>query len=77
MNAVTDHRSLVDALGGNKAVAEGLTDCTAVRVGQWKLGNRIPVEYWEGVIVMAETAKIPEIDSDWLMRTTPPRAKAA
>lgn len=67
METITDHRSLINALGGNVAVANSLGDCTAGRVSQWKLGNRIPVEYWPGIIALAETCKVPGITSDWLM----------
>ena len=74
MEPITDHRSLIDALGGNKALADEIPDCTPVRVGQWKIGNRIPVEYWPRVIEVAEARGLPGIDSEWLMTTFRPRA---
>lgn len=77
METITDHRSLIDGLGGNKVVADQLTECTPVRVGQWKLGNRIPVEYWPGIIAMAEARNIPDITSDWLMNTVRPRSNSS
>lgn len=73
MKPITDHKSLIDALGGNKVVAGRLTGCTPSRVGQWKIGNRIPVEYWPGVIALAEADQIPGITSDWLMHNIRPR----
>lgn len=75
METITDHRELIDALGGNKAVADDLGECTAVRVGQWKIGNRIPVEYWPGIIGMSERKGITFVNSDWLMKTIRPRAQ--
>lgn len=81
MRTITDHAALIDALGGNTAVAEFLSDrpdlgdCTAVRVGQWKIGGRIPVEYWPGIIAMSRTKDLAFVDSDWLMNTTPQRKR--
>lgn len=71
------HRALIDALGGNTAVANGIEGCTPVRVGQWKLGNRIPVEYWPDIIRLAQAKKLRKINSDWLMNTVRPRQAAA
>lgn len=73
MKTIADHRGLIDALGGNKALAGKLTGCTPSRVGQWKIGNRIPVEYWPEIITLAEAAEINGITSDWLMRSIRPR----
>ncbi|AOR77199.1 hypothetical protein BES08_10895 [Novosphingobium resinovorum] len=70
------HRALIDALGGNTAVANGIEGCTAVRVGQWKIGNRIPVEYWPDIIRMAHAKDLSSISSDWLMNTVRPRQTA-
>lgn len=78
METITDHRSLIDALGGNKVVSDGLEDCTPVRVGQWKIGNRIPVEYWPGIIDLA--SRKPDlgfVTSDWLMNSVRPRSNPA
>lgn len=87
MNAVTDHRSLVDALGGNKAVADHLSveigeAVPPVRIGQWKMGNRIPPEYWLALIALAAAKNVradsnEPISTDWLTRTIRPRANAA
>lgn len=78
MSNITDHRSLIDALGGNKAVAGKLTDCTPGRVGQWKIGNRIPAEYWLEIIALAAEVGVEGIHMTWLATNLPPRgAKAA
>ena len=73
METITDHRELLDALGGNKAVSDEIEECTAVRVGQWKLGNRIPPEYWPDIIRIAESKGLDFVTSDWLMNTLRPR----
>lgn len=73
METITDHRELIDALGGNVVVARELDDCTPGRVGQWKIGNRIPVEYWTGIIDFAREKGFSFVDSDWLMNTFRPR----
>ncbi|WP_310530689.1 hypothetical protein [Novosphingobium sp.] len=78
MEPITDHKSLIDGLGGNKIVSEIIPDCTPVRVGQWKIGNRIPVEYWPAVIEGASAKGVLDADgqsitSDWLMNTVRPR----
>lgn len=74
MEPITDHRSLIDALGGNKAVSDEIEGCLPVRVGQWKIGNRIPPEYWPDIIRIASEKGLSSIDSDWLMNTFKPRA---
>lgn len=76
MERIEDHRGLIDALGGNKAVSDEIEGCPPVRVGQWKIGNRIPVEYWPDIIRMAEVKELSFITSDWLMMTFRPRAAA-
>lgn len=76
MEPITDHRSLIDALGGNTVVASEIADCTPVRVGQWKIGNRIPVEYWPAIIEIAQRKGLADIDSDWLMTTFRPRVNS-
>lgn len=76
MNAIVDHRSLIDALGGNTVVAS-IYPCPPVRVGQWKINNRVPPEYWPKLIERATALDFTEIDADWLMRTTPPRENAS
>lgn len=75
MEPIVDHRTLIDALGGNKALADAIDGCTAVRVGQWKITNRIPVEYWPAVIAIASGKGFEAIDSDWLMNSIRPRAE--
>lgn len=77
MSTVTDHRSLLDALGGNTAVSKEIEGCLPVRVGQWKINNRIPVEYWQDIIRIADAKAVEGIDSNWLMETCPPRAMPA
>lgn len=82
MKPIIDHRELINALGGNKAVSDELDSredcpsCTPVKVGQWKIGNRIPVEYWPGIIAVAAERGLTEISSDWLMNTVRPRLNA-
>lgn len=73
MKPITDHRSLIDALGGGAALASKLEGCTAGRVRQWKIGNRIPVEYWPEIIMLAAEADFEGITSDWLMVSIRPR----
>lgn len=73
MEPIKDHRALIDALGGNKVVSDELGDCTPVRVGQWKLTNRIPPEYWSDIIRIADAKGVPDITSDWLMNAFRPR----
>lgn len=75
MKPVIDHRGLIDALGGNTAVSAEIEGCTPVRVGQWKINNRIPVEYWPEIIKMAVVKGLAHIDSDWMMTTFRPRAE--
>ncbi len=77
MQTITDHRGLVDALGGNTAVANALTDCTPVRVGQWKISNRIPPEYWQEIIAAAHSKGLDQITSDWLVATLRPRSNSS
>jgi hypothetical protein len=74
MEPIDDHKALIDALGGNKAVSDEIDGCTPVRVGQWKLGNRIPPEYWPDFIRISEAKGFTNITSDWLMNTLRPRA---
>lgn len=73
MKPITDHRSLIDGLGGGAGLAAKLDDCTAGRVRQWKIGNRIPVEYWPAIIRLADEAGLEGITSDWLMHSIRPR----
>lgn len=77
MKSIVDHRSLIDALGGNKVLAGKLKDCTPSRVGQWKIGNRIPPEYWPEIITLAEEAELPDVNADWLVANLRPRQMPA
>lgn len=74
METITDHSSLISELGGDTVVAGGLEDCTRGRVQQWRFGNRIPPEYWPGIIRLAEAKGLAFVTSDWLMNTLRPRA---
>jgi len=69
---IPDHASLITALGGAAKVAPA-AETLPVNVRAWAARNRIPPEYWPGVISLAETVDIP-VTADWLMRTTPARA---
>jgi hypothetical protein len=73
METIADHKSLIDALGGNAEVARA-GQWPAVRVGQWKAQNRIPVEYWPQIIAIAENRQVAGIDNDWLVARWRPRA---
>lgn len=66
MEPIADHKSLIDALGGNAEVAR-LGAWPPVRVGQWKNQNRIPVDYWPKIIEIAAEKSVPGINSTWLM----------
>lgn len=79
MDAITDHRTLLDALGGNTVVAGHLANdddpCPPVRVGQWKLANSIPTEYWPDLIPLAHERGFTDITAEWLMTTSPKRKR--
>lgn len=79
MEPLTDHAGLIRSLGGGAAVAEGLADLPDppkdVTVRAWIARNRIPPEYWPGMIRLGEAANI-VVTADWLMETTPPRTRA-
>lgn len=70
----SDHASLITALGGAASVAAfpGV-ETLAVNVRAWSARNRIPPEYWPGIIRLADNLDLC-ISADWLMRTTPARA---
>jgi hypothetical protein len=70
-----DHASLILALGGAAKVAIA-ADTLAVNARAWAARNRIPPEYWPGVIALAGEQSL-VVDADWLMRTTPARANRA
>lgn len=73
----TDHCSLIAALGGaaEVAAAEEVATDLPVNVRAWSARNRIPPEYWPGVIDLAARKGLPAVTSDWLMRTTPARRR--
>jgi hypothetical protein len=79
MTQPCDHAELIQALGGGAIVATGLSDHSGetvlpVTVRAWLPRNRIPPEYWPGIIELA-AAKGIAISADWLMRTTPARKR--
>lgn len=80
MESITDHASLIAALGGGAEVAAGLDDVGSeiralpVNVRAWAARNRIPPEYWPGIIAFAK-AKDRTVTAEWLMNTTPARKK--
>ncbi|MFZ3483888.1 carph-isopro domain-containing protein [Sphingomonas sp. 3-13AW] len=69
------HAALIAKLGGAaKLAASDAVDATPVNVRAWRARNRIPPEYWPGIIAVADAEGI-EVDAEWLMRTTPARAR--
>lgn len=73
MEPIVDHADLIDKLGGNTVVAAEIEGCTRGRISQWKIGNRIPPEYWRDIIRIAAERGHPEITTDWLTDTLRPR----
>ncbi|WP_139809984.1 carph-isopro domain-containing protein [Sphingomonas azotifigens] len=77
MTTFTDHSELIDALGGAAKVAAAPDVATLpVNVRAWAARNRIPPEYWPGVILLAVEKNLP-VTAEWLMQTTPPRRRPA
>lgn len=78
MESLTDHASLIAALGGGAKIGEGLRDLPDppkdVTVRAWAARNKIPPEYWPAMIRIAAEAGI-EVTAEWLMKTTPPRRR--
>lgn len=79
MANISDHAELIRELGGAAKVSADLSErmgepILPVTVRAWPIRNRIPPEYWPGIIGIAE-AKGFAIDADWLMRTTPARKR--
>jgi hypothetical protein len=71
---ILDHAGLIAALGGAARVAEAPSvETMPVTARAWTARNRIPPEYWPGIIEFAATLNVP-VTADWLMRTTPARA---
>lgn len=79
MESLSDHASLIGALGGGAKVADGLKDMADapkdVTVRAWAARNRIPPEYWPEIIRLSAEAGLERIDAEWLMKTTPPRQR--
>lgn len=81
MNNSTDHAGLIDSLGGAAKLSEGFDACESdlraqpVSIRAWAARNRIPPEYWPGVIKFAASLSV-EVTADWLMLTTPARRNA-
>jgi hypothetical protein len=79
MESLTDHASLIRSLGGGAKVAEGLSALPdppkEVTVRAWVARNRIPPEYWPGIIRIGEALDV-AVSAEWLMETTPPRTRA-
>lgn len=73
-NAFANHAALISALGATRLAEQLGTRPVTVRA--WSGRNRIPPEYWQGVIAVATSDEI-DVDADWFMRTTPPRANRA
>jgi hypothetical protein len=74
---ILDHAGLIAALGGAARVAEAPSvETMPVTARAWTARNRIPPEYWPGIIEFAATVNVP-VTADWLMRTTPARAGRA
>jgi hypothetical protein len=71
---ILDHAGLIAALGGAARVAEAPSvETMPVTARAWTARNRIPPEYWPGIIEFAATLNV-SVTADWLMRTTPARA---
>lgn len=66
MEPITDHRSLIDALGGGAALARKLGNCSPGAVRQWKIENRVPPKYWHKVVEIAAAEGVEGIDFRWL-----------
>jgi hypothetical protein len=74
LDEISDHSGLITHLGGAASIAGAPSVKThAVNVRAWSARNRIPPEYWPGIIEFAETLGA-TVTADWLMRTTPARA---
>lgn len=74
IDELPDHAALIAKLGGAAQVANSsFVRTLPVNVRAWSARNRIPAEYWPGIIELA--ASIGRVvTADWLMRTTPARA---
>lgn len=76
MAEFSDHATLITALGGAAEVADHpAVNTLPVNARAWAARNRIPPEYWPGVIQLAADKQI-DVSADWLMRTTPARRRA-
>jgi hypothetical protein len=72
---IDDHAGLINALGGAAKVAAA-AETLPVNARAWSARNRIPPEYWPGLIALAAEQGV-VVSADWLMRTTPARANRA
>jgi hypothetical protein len=73
MEPITDHADLIEKLGGQTELASLIEGCTPGRIGQWKIGKRIPPEYWRDIVTIAAAKGHPEITVDWLTDNLRPR----
>ncbi len=71
-DTISDHASLITSLGGAARVAEALS-ALPVTVRAWSARNRIPPEYWGGIIDLARLSEV-DVGAEWLMNTTPARS---
>jgi hypothetical protein len=65
---VFSHNELLDALGGNLAIAT-TNGWKPSAVGAWRPRNRIPPDYWPEIICMAASKNLTFVSADWLMKT--------
>jgi len=76
MAKLSDHAALIVALGGAAEVAASPEVATLpVTVRAWVARNRVPPEYWPGLIIIAGRKGL-SVTADWLMRSTPARRRA-
>lgn len=79
MEDFSDHAGLIAALGGGAIIEDHLKELPdppkAVTVRAWAARNKIPPEYWPGIIELGDTKGV-AVTAEWLMRTTPARKRA-
>ena len=76
MDSLTDHSSLIAALGGAAEIASSPEiDTIPVTARACTLRNKIPPEYWPCFIALAARKGI-AVDAEWFMRTTPARKRS-
>lgn len=82
MKPIDTHRTLIEALGFEKAVSAAITAEGSMgaippsRVQGWKTKNRIPVEFWPVIINLSELRGLAFVTPEWLMNTFEPRRVA-